>query len=104
MNWLYTFYFGYWWPSLKGNGPEDVTSLIVAGVLTSIFVPRVRHWWVAREEHLHAKLDHVLKQNAHIIHHSRAIPNQHADGTPINEVPEHLQGRVPTRAASGDHT
>lgn len=89
-----TFWFGYWWPSVKGNGPEDITSLILVGIVTAIFVPRVRRWWVVREQHLHAKLEHVMKQNAHIIHHSKAIPNKSTTtGDDLSVVPEHLKGK-----------
>ena len=60
MNWLYNFWYGYWWPSIKGNGPEDVTSLLIVGTLTAVFVPVVRRWFKAHIEHLHAKLDHII--------------------------------------------
>lgn len=85
----------YEWPSLIGNGPEDITSLIIIGIVTGIFVPRVRRWWVAREQHLHAKIDHVLETQAHIIKHHPEIPNAHADGTDLTTVPDHLTGRTP---------
>ena len=107
MHWLWVLYFGYVWSSIKGNGPEDLTSLVIVGIIASIVIPRARRWWVAREEHLHAKLDHMLKQNAHIIHHSRGIKNEATDGTDMTVVPEHLtQGRKRkvSSAASSDHT
>jgi len=90
-----TFFNHYYWPSITGNGPEDITSLIVIGIITSIFVPRVRRWWITREQHIHAKLDHVLKTQAHIIHHSKSIPNIHSDGTDLTAVPDDLKGRKP---------
>ena len=66
MNWLPGLWFGYWWPSIKGNGPEDITSLVVVAIVTGLFVPRVRRWWVAREQALHAKLDHIIKHHPDI--------------------------------------
>ena len=50
MHWLPVFWLGYWWPSIKGNGPEDITSLIVVSIAASFLVPRVRRWWRARAE------------------------------------------------------
>ena len=94
MNFLSPFWFHYEWPSLQGNGPEDITSLIVIGIITSIFVPRVRRWWIAREQHIHAKLDHVLKTQAHIIRHHPDIPTASTTtGDDLSKVPEHLKGR-----------
>lgn len=88
-----TFFNHYYWPSITGNGPEDVTSLLIVGVLTGIFVPRVRRWWIAREQHLHAKVDLMLKQNAHIIRHHPDIPNASTTtGDDLSKVPEHLKG------------
>ena len=86
------FWFHYWWPSLQGNGPEDLTSLIIIGIVTSIVVPKVRRWWITREQHLHAKVDLMLKQNAHLIHHTKSVPNEHSDGTDLSHVPEDLKG------------
>jgi hypothetical protein len=87
MNWLHTYWFSYEWPSIKGNGPEDATSLLVVGILTGIFVPRVRRWWIAREQSVHAKLDHVMRQNAHLIHHSKSTPDVAHDG--VNLTADH---------------
>jgi type II secretory pathway pseudopilin PulG len=97
VNWLPTFWFGYWWPSIKGNAPEDITSLIVVGIVASFVIPAARRWWKRRaaaaraaEQRLHDKLDHVLKQNAHIISTNKNISNVHEDGTDMTRVPEHL--------------
>jgi hypothetical protein len=82
------FWFNYWWPSIKGNGPEDMTSLLIVGILTGIFVPRVRRWWIAREQAVHAKLDHNAKMLMHVIHHSPDIPNEDHNGVSLIEPKE----------------
>lgn len=76
------FWFNYWWPSIKGNGPEDVTSLIIVGIIASIVIPKMRAWWVKREQILHAKLSHVMRQQAHLIKHSD-VPNIAHDGVDL---------------------
>jgi type II secretory pathway pseudopilin PulG len=84
------FYFNWWWPSIKGNGPEDLTSLIIVGIVASILIPRVRRWWKVRAEHLaarerelHAKIDHAIRQNAHLINHTKGVPNIAHDGVDL---------------------
>ena len=67
MNWLYTLWFGYFWPSLKGNGPEALVQTVVYGVIAIIFVPPVRRWFAGHMNAVHAKLDHIIK-------HHPAIP------------------------------
>lgn len=79
MNWLHTFWFGYWWASIKGNAPEDVTSLIIVAAL----VPAVRSWFLTHIEHLHAKLDHLII-------HTEGVPNE------VPGVPAHRQPKPPT--------
>lgn len=76
------FWWAYEWPSIKGNGPEDITAL----VLVSLCIPAVRHW-IARHfddikahvtsthSALHDKLDHIQRQNAHIIKNTPTIPD-----------------------------
>lgn len=77
------FWFGYWWPSIKGNGPEDLTSLVIVGVVTAIFVPKVRAWWIAREKAVHEKLDQSIKLSKHLIKHHPDIPNEDHNGNPL---------------------
>ena len=67
MNWLYTLYFGYLWPSLKGNGPEALAQTIIYGLAAVALYPPLRKAAKREAEHLHAKLDHVIK-------HSKDIP------------------------------
>jgi hypothetical protein len=83
MNWLHTFWFSYEKPSLIGNGPEDLTALIIVTVVSSIFVPRIRRWWVAREQEVHAKLDHNAKLLMHVIKHHPDIPNEDHNGVSL---------------------
>lgn len=82
MNWLHTFWFSYWWASIKGNAPEDVTSLILVGAVTVIVVPRVRRWIAQEAEHLHRKLDHLII-------HTEGVPNE------VPGLPEHRQPKPP---------
>ena len=79
------FWFNYEWPSIKGNGPEDLTSLLIVFILTSVFYPPLRRWWLGREQALHAKLDHNAKLLKHVIKHSPDIPNADHNGVPLVE-------------------
>lgn len=96
MNWYFHFWSNWEWPSLRGNGPEDLTSLLIVTIIASIVVPRIRRWWVRRAEDakheaaiLHAKLDHAIKQNAHLIKHGGDhIPNVSHDGIDLTAPPE----------------
>ena len=101
MNWLHNFWFHYEWPSLVGNGPEDITSLIILGVVTGIFVPRVRRWWIAREQAVHVKLEHNAKLLTHIIRHSDEIPNHDRHGNLLVDLPAEPPdpGPAPTKAS-----
>jgi hypothetical protein len=85
----------YWYPSLTGNGPEDITSLIIIGILTGIFVPRVRRWWVAREEHMKARIEHNATLLKHVIRHHPDIPNTDRHGNLLVDLPP----EVPKKAA-----
>lgn len=44
MHWLWNYWFNYEWPSLKGNGPEDVTSSLTKLTMAALLVPIVRKW------------------------------------------------------------
>jgi hypothetical protein len=41
-HWLPSLWFGYTWPSLKGNGPEALVQTIVYGAVAIILIPPVR--------------------------------------------------------------
>lgn len=44
MHWLYTLWYGYAWPSLKGNGPEAVIQTVAYGAIALALVPVVRRF------------------------------------------------------------
>ena len=67
MNWLYVLWYGYFWPSLKGNGPEALVQTVVYGLLAYLFLPPVKAYIDAHVDSIHAKLNHVIK-------HSKDIP------------------------------
>ena len=66
MHWLYGLWFNYFWPSLKGNGPEALVQTAVYGTIAVIFIPPVRKWARREAEKLHGKLDHVIKHHPDI--------------------------------------
>lgn len=66
MNWLYTLWFGYFWPSLKGNGPEALCQTVVYGLVAIAVYPPLRRWAKSETDHLHAKLNHVIKHHPDI--------------------------------------
>ena len=74
MNWLYTLWYGYVWPSLKGNGPEAVVQTVVYGVLAIILIPPVRRFAKAEFEKVHARLDAAHSKLDLVIRHSPDIP------------------------------
>ena len=48
MNWLHTLWFGYFYPSIKGNGPESLVELIALGI-----VGTYAGKWIKREVKQH---------------------------------------------------
>jgi hypothetical protein len=77
VNWLHTLWFGYWYPSIKGNGPEDFLGFLLLGGGVVWLGKWVLKEWRAHKAHVHAKLDHLII-------HSDA-PNE------VAGVPDHLQ-------------
>ena len=91
-HWLHALWFGYWVPSLWGNGPEAITQTIVYGLLALILIPPVRRFMRAEFHKVHEKIeavhetvkDHHAQAEAarkhhedllnHIIKHSPDIP------------------------------
>ena len=63
MHWLYVQWFDYWWPSIKGNGPEAVVQTVAYAVIAYIFIPPFREWF---QKDLHAKIDHFIKHSPDI--------------------------------------
>lgn len=82
------FMFGYEWPSIKGNGPEDGTSLLLVTVVTGLVYPPTRKWIERELAHVHAKLDH----NAHILRHI-VEQSPHIDNRILDEHPLPARGR-----------
>ncbi len=61
MYWFWwTLWFGYSWPSLKGNGPEALIEMAVVALVASILYPPIRHAIKREFEKIHHKLDHVI--------------------------------------------
>lgn len=75
--WLVAVLFPWLWlhyelPSLVGNGPEDLTSLLIVTVVTALVYPPVRAWIRRELDHLHAKADHTRPTSCTIS--SKACP------------------------------
>lgn len=56
-HWLADLWFGYAWPSDKGNGPEAIQQTILYAAAAVILIPPIRHWFGSWFHGLHAKLD-----------------------------------------------
>ncbi len=61
MSWLYTLWYAYAWPSLKGNGPEALVQTVVYAAIAMAVYPPLRRWSRHELEHMHAKMDHIIK-------------------------------------------
>ena len=59
MHWLYHYWFTYEWPSLQGNGPEDVTSTLTKGALLAALIPVIRKFIKREVKKAHAELNAV---------------------------------------------
>lgn len=58
---FHTLWFGYFYPSIKGNGPEAIVQTIVYFLIAVAFVPLVRKAIKREAKKLHGKLDHIIK-------------------------------------------
>jgi hypothetical protein len=74
VHWLSALWFNYFWPSLKGNGPEALIQTVVYGVAAWLFIPPVREWMNNHMKELHKKLDEAHAKLDHVITHSTDIP------------------------------
>jgi hypothetical protein len=74
MHVLYVLWFGYTYPSLKGNGPEALFQTFLYGLLAWLFVPPFRKWINGHMKALHDKFDHHERLLQHVIKHSKDIP------------------------------
>lgn len=76
MNFFPHLWFGYFWPSLQGNGPEDLISMIVVGALTAVLWPRIKRAWQAHR----AAVERNFIALQHIAKHHPDIPEIGHDG------------------------
>jgi hypothetical protein len=60
VHWLWYQWFTYWWPSDKGNGPENIQWTALALVATAVLYPPIKHAIKREFEKIHHKLDHAL--------------------------------------------
>jgi hypothetical protein len=65
-HWFYTLWFGYGWPSDRGNGPEALQQTIVYAAIAAIFVPIVRHFFLRElkkaHDEVHEHLHHIADE------------------------------------------
>ena len=66
MNWLHEIWFGYFVPSLYGNGPESLCEIIIGVVVwNKLLGPRLKKWHQREMERHHAAMrDHVAGEIA----------------------------------------
>ena len=80
---LHNLWFGYWWPSLKGNGPEDSTSLLIVGIISAFLIPAVRRFFHRGWDRLHSKLDGLGDHHRETQRMLRHVIDQHPDIDPL---------------------
>lgn len=80
MNWLHTLWFGYFWNSLKGNGPEDLIAFLLIGGGATYLGRWALREWRDHKDHVHSKLDHLIL-------HSADVPNE-VPGLPTHRQPK----------------
>ena len=66
MHVLYTLWFGYAWPSLKGNGPEALIQTVAYAAIAMAIYPPLRNWAKGEAAHMHAKMDHIIRYHPNI--------------------------------------
>lgn len=59
MTWLSHLWFGYCWPSIKGNGPEAILQTIVYAAIAVAVWPPARAWIKREHAVIHTRLDHL---------------------------------------------
>lgn len=74
-HWLYVMWFSYFWPSLKGNGPEAIVQTVLYGAIAYFLVPPVREYINEHMRKLHEKVDHSHALMQHIIKNHPDIPD-----------------------------
>ena len=84
MNGLHHLWFVWVWPSIKGNGPEDVLATIAVALLTVLLWPpirrRIHHFIDAKVDTVHVKL------NSFLAHHKE----HKEDLTEIKRMAQHI--------------
>ena len=74
LNWLHYMWFSYFWPSLKGNGPEAIVQTVTYAAIGYLVYPPFREWINSHFNAVHARHDDVLDHLKHIIEHHPDIP------------------------------
>lgn len=79
---LHHLWFGYFVPSLWGNGPEALFQTVLYGLIALVFVPPIRHWAERHVKAIHDKLDHhhemMLQQaESHHEEHMALVQKHH---------------------------
>lgn len=82
MTWLHTLWFSYFWPSLQGNGPEDLLSYLVIGGGVTLLGRWCVKEWRAHKNHVHAKLDHIILNHPDIPNHVPGVPDHRQPDIP----------------------
>lgn len=74
MQWHHVWY-GYFVPSLWGNGPEAIFQTVLYGLIALAVVPPFRHWFERHIKSIHEKLDHQHEEHLTLMahHHKEAM-------------------------------
>ena len=75
-DYLHHIWFGYAWPSLEGNGPEDLIRTTIALILAVIIVPQVRRFFLHGWDKLHSRFDHLHESHDEIHEHLHHLADQ----------------------------
>lgn len=66
MHELWYVWINYFWASLKGNGPEALCQTVAYAAIAYAFYPPFRRWVRKEADHLHGKLDHIIRHHPDI--------------------------------------
>ena len=82
MHTLYVLWFGYFKPSLYGNGPEALIQTVAYAAVAVAVYPPLRKWATKEERamraELHSKVDHIIKNHPDIPDY---VSPGHTDGS-----------------------
>ena len=80
-HWISNQWLTWWWPSDKGNGPENIQWTVLALIVVSLLLPKVRAFFKRHFESVHAKLDKhheaILAQNEEHHESQMALAREH---------------------------